>query len=207
MLRLRTSLLLLVASFPGDGFFSCNSELPPYHDPTELFRVEPSGLYVLSAQDNSLKVILTVINSFDETLDGEAVLEGTVRISLARSPDYEKNDSVDDANLIQVRSYNPSTKHLTLDAGDSIRFLYSWNFIDDSGRDLRQEVFRYIRDTTCVERDRRIAVKETFLLSGEVNVFQRTRLAKSKIAIFNICHVNSWVNTAICPPILPSMCK
>lgn len=186
---------------------SCNGELPPYIDPGNLFQARTSGLYVLSSQENTLKVIVTVINKFDETLDGEAILDGSVKITLGRFVQYEKNVSIGPSNLIQARSYNPSTRHLTIDPGDSIRFMYSWNFVDDLGRDLRQQVFQYIRDTTCVLTDRRIAVKETFFLSGKVNVFSRTSIAISQTVDYNVCHVNIWVLSNICPPVLPQFCR
>jgi len=184
---------------------SCDSELPSYTDPGDLYHVRASGLYVLTIQDNSMKVIVTVINKFDETLDGEAILKGSVKITFARDVQYEKNDTIGPSNLIQARSYNPSTRHLTLNPGDSIRFLYSWNFIDDLGRDLRQGLFHYVADTNCVGRS--IAVKETFLLISEVNVFVRTPTAHSGSTEYNICHVNRFVNFAICPPVLPEFCK
>ncbi len=181
---------------------SCQEDLPPYRDPSEVFEGHIQGLYVLSAQENAAWIFITVKNTFDETLEAPAVIGGTLRIVSSRYPDYRKTLSLNKSHIINARGYDPTTGVLRIDSGDSIRLGYAWNFIDDNGRDLRTQVFQYWGDTTCRALNRRISYQETFLLSAEVKVFDKIPALSIGMTNFSMCHVNIWVNPKDCPPII-----
>ncbi|HLF20296.1 MAG TPA: hypothetical protein VI704_05865 [Bacteroidota bacterium] len=181
---------------------SCEGEIPPYEDPRDVFRGATNGLYVIGSIDNSMKVFLTATNTFDETFQGQAVLEGEIQIVLARDGTIQKTFSISSANLIPTSNYNPTTRVLTIDRGGSIKFEVSWDFVDDSGRDLRQNTFRYVPDTTCAVLGRKIAAPEDFSLRGEVKVYEQIDIVRAMPKSFRMCHVNFWVSSKECPPIV-----
>jgi hypothetical protein len=91
---------------------------------------------------------------------------------------------------------------LRLDPRGKIVFQQAWNFIDDQGRDLRTEVFRYVADATC--SGRKIALPEIFVVEGTFKVFDRISEVEIKPSSFQFCHVNVWVNPRDCPLMIPA---
>lgn len=181
---------------------SCKEPLPPHEDPRNVFDGTIDAEYVYAPDDNSLKIRFAIKNKFDETLQGKASLTGSIQISLRRIPDRKRTFSLSSANLIQARNYNPNSRELTIDPGDSIRLAVSWNFVDDKGIDLRQGVFQYVIDPTCPTY-RRIALREILIVKANLTVFDRTEDVNVGPVIVPICHINAWVDTRICPLILP----
>ncbi len=193
---------------------ACEGELPEYLDPRDVFTAEINGLYVLSASDNSLKIFLTAKNRFDETFEAEAVLQGNIRVTLASDPSIQKTFSLSASELISARGYNPQTRVLRIDPGDSVRFSVSWDFVADNGTDLLQDVFRYVPDSTCLAEDhptclsgdRRIARAQDFSLEGEVVIYRKINSVQTRVRTFTLCHVNKWVPSNCCGPIVGNGC-
>ena len=192
--------VLLILTVVSVTINSCDENLPPYRDPSDLMEGKIEGQYVLTISDNSVKVFVTIRNVFDETLEGHAPLEGAIEIESLRDPRLRKSVPLRVANMISVHGYNSSLGLLTIDPGDSIRLGYSWNLIADNGTDLRSQFFRYTPDATC--QDRLIANEETFILRGELKVFDRLPAVRCGPAGFAFCYVNKWVPPRDCPPIL-----
>jgi len=189
---------LVILAVLGIATISCSESLPPYQDPAEVFQGKVTGQYVLTVADNSLKIYITLKNVFDETFQAQALLRGNLEIVLARKPEIRKTVSLYPSNILQARSYNSSNGMLTVDAGDSIRLGYSWDFIADDGTDLRRGIFILTEDPTCKSRE--IAKDETFILSGDIKVFERTAPVKFGPTAYTFCYVTNWVNTKFCPP-------
>jgi len=196
----RELLAVVLLGFVTAASLSCGEDLPPYKDPSDVFEGQIRGSYTLSAAENAAWIFITIKNHFDETLEAPAVIGGTLRIVPERYPDYRRTVSLSKSHIISARGYNASTGILRIDAGDSIRLGYPWNFIDDNGRDLRTQVFQYRADTSCPGR--RIANQETFVLSAEVKVFDKVPALSISLTNFSVCHVNMWVNPRDCPPII-----
>ena len=188
--------MALVLGFLGPV---CNESLPPYVDPRGVFQGSIEGAYVLTISDNSVKIYLSATNQYDETLEGVASIEGEVEIYLARDPSRRKTFALTDANLFTSRNYNPQTRNLRVDAGETLVFGVSWDLIDENSVDLRAQTFTYWEDPECPVRC--IAEEERFVIRGSVKIFEKTGVAEAGLATFLLCHANQWVNPKFCPPI------
>lgn len=195
----RTFVLSSTAGF-WIAFGACESELPSYNDPSTVFAGRANGFYSYGVTTNSLSFFLTIKNSFDETLQGKAVLNGQLEIIPLRNSSYRRTFSLSDANLNYARNYNSTSKILTIDPGDSIQFRVSWSFMADNGVDLRNSFFRYFPDTSCNVRT--IALPEAFSIHGEMKVFDRIPATTATMSEFVFCHVNLWILPQVCPPVL-----
>lgn len=184
------------------SFGPCDESLPVYQEPERILDGRIEGAYVLTIQDNSLKVYLKIKNVFDETLQGQAILKGTVEIISARDPQVRKTLVVGPGNIISARGYERNTGRLTIDPGDTITLGVSWDFTaDDRGVDLRSNFFQYIKDVTCDSRC--LAFTEDFILTGDITVYpQRAPLRMS--VNFPVCFVSRWIKPNFCPPIITS---
>lgn len=177
----------------------CNESLPPYINPRDVFSGTVQGAYVLTMSDNSVKIYLNVTNRYDETLEGRALLNGEMEISLAGNPMISKTFSISSSNLLTSRNYNPTTGFLRIDPGETIRFGVSWNLVADNGTDLRTGVFRYWEDTECAARC--VAEEEVFVIRGSVDIFEQTNTVVADPALFSLCHVSNYVEPRFCPPV------
>ena len=182
--------------------FSCSEELPPRNDPSDLFVAGTDITYNYSIFENSMRVELNVTNLYDETLEDTATLAGSLTIQLVRNRSYSKKINFTAANA-QFIHYDAGTRVLRIDPKERIVFQQTWDFVDDQGRDLRTEVFRYVKDTTCPLQTRKIALPEFFVVQGTFKVFGRVTEVEIKPASFEFCHVNIWVLPRDCPPISP----
>ena len=195
----RTCILISTAGF-WIAFGACESEVPPYNDPSTVFAAKAYGFYSYGVTTNSLSIFVTIKNSFDETLQGKAVFGGQLEIIPLRNPSYRRSFSLSDANLNYARNYNSTSKILTIDPGDSVQFRVTWDFVADNGVDLRNTFFRYFPDTSCSLRT--IALPEAFSIHGEMKVFDRIPSTTATMSEFVFCHVNVWVRLGACPPVL-----
>lgn len=176
--RLVSVALVLVLSL------SCDESLPPYDVPSNLFRgtIRPTFIQLGS----HLWIILTVQNTFDETLQDVANLKGSLEIVLARDPSIHKTVTLDSRNLLYhfnerlgypLYANVPAIDQrgiLTINSKDSVRFFYDWTFMSDDSLYLPTQVFRMHEDTRYPGNF--IAEPETFILKGYVQVFTRTGL-------------------------------
>jgi len=190
-----TGLLLGIIS----GGPMCNETLPPYTDPRQVFEGSIEGGYVLTISDNSAKIYLMATNRFDETFDGKAALQGEIQISHATNPSISKTFAISSSNLFTTSKYNSSTGVLRVDPGETVKFGVSWNLVDDGGRDLRSTLFRYWTDLDCGLRC--IAEEERFVLTGYIDMFEKTERVFAGPTSFSLCHVNVFVEPRFCPPI------
>lgn len=175
---------------------SCQEVLPPRNDPGHLFDGRLRATYQLSRFENTIRVTLTLVNIYDETLQGAARFDGWLRFQLNRDTTYSRTFRLSDTLLLFARSYNSRTRELTIDHGDSLQLQAEWDYLDDRGRDFRHEVFGYYADTSC--SGRRIAHREDFSMSGYVKVFERAAGEEYPSAPYAFCHVNMYVDPHTC---------
>ena len=201
LLRKSNAILLwppLLALFFYSG--SCNESLPPYDEPQRLFDATVTGDYTLTASDNSMKVYVTVRNTFDETLQARFALGGEVDIVSARDPSVRKTFFLTPGIIMSIPGYDPRTGILTIDPGGTVSLGISWDLVDDSGNDLRASFFRYVEDPACSLRC--LAYAEDFVLSGNVQLLERTGPVLFGPVVYSLCFVSQWINPKLCPPII-----
>ncbi|MBI4429549.1 MAG: hypothetical protein HY562_10570 [Ignavibacteriales bacterium] len=181
--------------------FSCDGELPPYSDPSDVLRGHWDSFYALSVSTNTLRIYVVVENTFDETLQGSATIGGQLVVTSGRDPNIRRTFTLTESNIIYARSYNAATRILTIDPGDSVKMETIWNFVDDNGTNLTLDFFHYQNDPAC--SNRRIALPELFSLSGELKVFDRLKSVRPRLKQILVCHVNAYVAPNFCPPVGP----
>lgn len=196
----RPNLTALLSVFVVSLTIQCNEALPTYEDPANLFKATLEahfsyGPYIATI-DSTLKVYLNVRNIFDDTFDARVNIDGFVQIILVKDTAYHKTFRLTKSNVYSATRFDPATNQLTIDSGDSLRLLVSWNFIDDNGRNLRSDIFRYTNDRTCFNA-RFFAPPEFFVISGQVKLFDKTGYVFPDNITYRICHVTGWVPT--CP--------
>ncbi len=185
---------------------SCDEQLPAYRDPRNALEAKVMTRYVLGVSENSMKVEIRVINTYDETFEGRAVLQGSGSILLKRNQFVGRTFTVTAANFTSGK-YNPVTGILRMDPNDTLRLIFSWNFVADGGVDLRQTVFQYYNDATCswdqpLVIQRRIAFQETFVVRVSLKVFDKIPELSDGPIEFTMCHVDQWVPGNWCAPII-----
>ena len=130
---------------------SCNDSLPAYITPTDFLHAtvrmasppEVNYSYVEFSNDISVNpvtvsslpqtIYVDVVSSFDETLQDEPDVSGTLEIVDPEIPNLKATIPLTLANFTGVQ-YNPSTKLLTLDPGDTLRIRCIWRYKSDDGR-------------------------------------------------------------------------
>jgi hypothetical protein len=118
---------------------------------------------------------------------------------MKRRPNIRKTFTIDSSNWANGK-YDQSTGILRMDPGDTLRLIYSWNFVDDNGIDVRTQEFFYVPDSTC--NGRMIAAQEIFVFHANLTVFDRVPELLTGPYEFTMCHVNAYVSPQFCPPIL-----
>ncbi len=165
---------------------SCDESLPPYKVPTALFKGTIYPRFVnQQGAGTRLWVVLTVQNTFDETLQGVASLVGELDIVLARDPSIHKTVALDSRSLLyhfntllgypgNANVPNFAGGVLTINSGDSVRFFYAWDFTSDDSVYLPTQVFNMHEDP--LHPGYFIAEPETLILTGYVQMFTQIGL-------------------------------
>jgi hypothetical protein len=192
---LATCIIASMITFPG-----CEEMLPPRNDPSKLFRGSIDARYSLLWNENALHIGVNIVNIYDETIQTTAAMMGTVEISLVGNTVHRKTITLNTNNLINTKAYNPSTKELTIDPGESIRFEYVWNFVDDNNQNLPADIFRYYPDPNCLLR--RLAYREAFTIAGSFQIIQKFGLFELNPIVINLCYISAYVSAHDCsaPP-------
>lgn len=201
-MKQQTILFVFITAFLSLSFGPCDETIGPSEEPQRVFETRIEGFYVLSLTDNSLKIYLTVKNVFDETLSGPAVLKGSIEIVSARDPSKRRTFEVKRVNLITSGGQIDNQGNLILDAGASMRFGVSWDFMTDDSTDLRKNFFSYVKDNTC--QGRCLAFTEDFILTGSVTIFKQTGPSFAGTIPYALCFVSSYASPGDCPPIITS---
>ena len=197
-------------------FHSCDELLPPRQDPSAVFEAELyDARYVLLAAfipQNYVQAKYRFKNVYDETLQGTTQFKGKIELILKRDPAIRKIDSLNVANLFLSQSYNIQTHVLTIDPGSYAYFEYRWDPRNPVDSSLRYQMFRYAVDNTCrfpsVDTTtgdttwiylRSIAERETFVLLGEIKVFDQTAPVRFGPLELSFCHVTAAIDESACP--------
>lgn len=195
------SVVLLPLTFLFTGII-CQEDLPPFENPRDILPAEVEGSYLFTETENSVVILLTVRNNDDETLEARASLSGTGTITLLKDTSTHRTFAWTVVTMAGSPRYNPTTKVLTLDPGEELQFVYSWDFIDDFGTDVRQSAFVYRPDAACSLRE--IAYQETFVLKSRIRIFEAFAEVTAPERDLLICHISTWVDPRVCSPVTPA---
>jgi len=185
-------------------FLACDESLPPRNDPSLLFKGSVSTKYSLLWNENVLRVVVSLVNIYDETIQARALMTGTVEIALVRNSTYRKTIHFDGSHLITTKFYNPSTQEVTINPGDTIRFIYVWNFIDDNNVNLTEDVFHYYLDQSCPGRY--LAYNESFALTGTFQLLEKVSSVRLTPTVLSLCYIRNYVSPHDCPA-PPTICS
>jgi len=191
------------------SFHSCDEDLPTYVEPSALLDAKIDGEYFLSDTEHSLRVYLRVTNRYEETLDGSALLNGTIVVFSARDTTVRKTLTLTPANLVQG-SISPSGL-LKIDPKETIILKATWGFpgnrvIDDAGRNLsgadttRGGFFTIVPDPDCPYRY--FAQPEDFVLTGSVTLFSQRAPVSAGPTVFRFCFVTNFVDVRVCSRVI-----
>src|SRR5258706_10078774 len=124
---------------------ACHETLPPRVDPKNVFQGTMDARYVLRTHENNVEACIAIRNVFDETLQSTALLRGHLRITLKSDTSFHTTVALS-TRMLTLANYDSIRNVLTVDPGAPIHLRYVWDFIDDSGRDVRRDVFVYADD-------------------------------------------------------------
>jgi hypothetical protein len=195
--------LLLLSSCSVLALCGCEETLPLRNDPTNFFTTSLRALYVYNTpREHSFYIYLVVKNSYDETLEAKAAIDGTLRIKWQPPADFtgkfvnEKNVKLS-LKDIQTGNYNEKTGTLLFNPGDSLVLMYRWDFTTDDNTDLLN-TFQYFLDRGCYVKAypsgykgfRKISEKESLEIIGNVKIFAQTAILYAKPLQVNQCFVS-----------------
>ncbi len=169
-------------------FCGCEETLPPRNDPTNFFTTSVQTVYKYNEpKENSMYVYIIIKNNYDETLEAKAAIEGTLRIKW-NPPEYDPVKFIPEKNVkltaqhILSKNYNAATGSILFNPGDSIVFLYQWNFVTDDNTDLMYQ-FKSLIDRDCLVRNnmgdavyRRITERQLFEISANIKIFTQSAI-------------------------------
>lgn len=128
----RPTLFLLIPAF----FFGCEDLLPEYHPPENVFKTAIVGFDPVSdtiefttaltgdgtvATYQTLYLLCTVTNIYEETFHNEIEPQGTIEILISEERSLNTISTISIEHLVPTVQYHSSTKMLTLDPQ---RFVY-----------------------------------------------------------------------------------
>jgi len=192
---------------------ACDEYLPSYREPGAVLEGKIEATYVLTSSDNRVGIAVTAVNKYEESLEGRRVFTGSIEIRSKRRPELRKTLNISSTQLIYARIHNTQTGMVRMDPGDSVRFLVSWDLAgsDTPGDNEFLDLFSYYIDPTCPGPPpspmRTIAFRETFILSGELRVFEQASPAIMGPTEFSFCRVSRWVAPNVCPTVDQRTCS
>ncbi|HEY4611724.1 MAG TPA: hypothetical protein VII11_01945 [Bacteroidota bacterium] len=196
---MRTLSVLLAALVVIIAGVSCDESLPMYRDPADVFDANNDALYAIRPSDNSLKAFINIVNIFDDTFEDRAAVEGSLTIEWSGNSSVRKTFRLGSSAIISGK-YNAASNRLTIGPNDTLKFGVSWNFITDSGQNIR-DIVQYHKDPTCQQRW--VSDPLTFFVRSEVKVFERTGLVTGKTFKITFQHHREYFSDQFCTP-LPS---
>lgn len=191
---------------------ACDESLPTYREPGAVLLGKVEANYILTSSANRVGIAVTAINRYEESLEGRRVLSGSIEIRSKRRPELRKTFAISPTHLIYARFNNNQTGMVRIDPGDSVRFLVSWDVSGADGPDDEPflSLFSYYIDPTCPGPPpspmRTIAFRETFILSGELRVFEQAGPAIVALTEFSFCRVSRWIAPNVCPTVDQRTC-
>ena len=177
----------------------CDESLPPRIEPKDLFDGKIEAEYILTASENVVRVRIFIKNTFDETLEGKSNLNGFLQIVSARDPKIKFETKISNSNIISAPFYDPQTRQLRINPGETLSLNTTWNFFTTDSTDLRVEFFKMFSDTNC--NGRLVAQKENFKINGDLQIFENLTSVVFDELLFSICYTNIWTRQGTCPPI------
>ena len=169
--------------------FACNETLPLREDISSLVTINARSFANIKSHSNetgTIRLLVTITNNTDETLDDIAAMTGTVEITWTPRKEEEglfnhtRTLKLTSNDVFSAKNFNRTTKRLTLDPGDSVVMYIDW--------DLKTNDSTYILDHCSAQFDnqcfvsllgvggrvpRRISLRQNFLVKANIKLFDR----------------------------------
>lgn len=147
-MRFGTLFSILLLSAAG---ISCNDSLPAYVAPTDFLRASirittpPDANYTWDWRGNDINVdavtitssaqtfFIDIVSTFDETLQDVPDISGAVVVTSEEISGVTATIPLTITNL-KGTQYNPTTKILTLNPGDTLKMSCTWRYKSDDGK-------------------------------------------------------------------------
>ena len=205
----RSTLILAVclAVLLSIAFSACDETLSDRNDPRNQLTSSLSWHYSYTQKENAYSILLIVRNNSDETMQGVAVIDGTIQIDWLLPPELtgdflkQRTDRLDVRNIKGARQFEPSTGKLTLAPGDSITIFYNWDLrLDDSTSLLdipafkvgrKQDDYKYSR-SYCFDNQsspRWFYARQTYHIQASVQLFNQTGVIYPPEMTFSSCYI------------------
>ena len=190
---------------------SCDESLPDRQVPSFGLLGKTNWLAQTSLDDSSLVASFTIVNLYDDVVDGTASFNGSIDIVVVNEFGARKHAILTAGHVTSARGFNPATKHLTIDPGDSIQLQYRWDVTDDAGNNLASTedvdglAFLLRQDLTCSWRW--LGGPTTFAVSGQMIVFQNLGPVVFPNRMFSLCYMKIIGSKTACSPVVfPNGC-
>ena len=188
----------------------CDETLPPRQDPNDFLQTKVTPIYEYSRFDNAIYLDIVLLNTYDETVEDFSVLSGQLTIRPVRFPSHVRTFDLSTASIVHATSYQPASKLLRADAGDSIVIRVRYDLRDDNGVYLPGgEILPFQSEDWCPPAYlggpdptlRYITARELFSLDCRVKVF--SKIPEKEIAPFSfpICFADIYVSSNYCKPL------
>lgn len=145
--RLIRYLIIISAVMTG---LSCNESLPSYSKPVDFLQGSVRNLGLPDVQYSHVDVndiskvsvsiysppqifFVDIVNTFDETIQDNLDVSGTLELICDEIPSINVTLKLSQTNLMGLH-YNPKTKLLTLNPGDTLKLRVAWQYKTNEGR-------------------------------------------------------------------------
>lgn len=176
---------------------SCHESLPTRTDPSKVFEGNIRMRYEYDRFRNRLKFDVFVVNVFDETLlDTVGGFRGTLTLWIARDPDHPKTITIGPRDIELSPRFDPVRGTLTMNPGDSLSMVFTWDLVADGGFDLRDSLLVFGLDPTCDFRI--VADRESAMAHLDLVVFEQIQSVGARSST-SFCFYDRWIETKVCP--------
>lgn len=175
---------------------SCSEQLPLREDLSDQITIGLMSKYYVvpgssvSGDAGMLQFFIVVKNRLDETLDDIARLNGTLEVTWQPPKDREPNITLtrtftlSHANIFSSPQYDPVTRRITLQPGDSLTLRVIWNMKTNDSSYLLMYM-NAVSDSSCYVHhfggtwNRRITGRQRFMATASVRLFDRLAVLRA----------------------------
>ncbi|MFZ4621367.1 MAG: hypothetical protein ACOYNS_12475, partial [Bacteroidota bacterium] len=191
-------------------FAGCAEELPPKNVPDHIFSANLDIAYAYGPGINGIYFFATVINDFDETISGNALIKGTMEIEWVVPKDRlmafttVRTVKLTPQNIFTAHNYNAVNRTLLIDPHDTVKLGYLWDFKFDDSTDIRNVPY-YRLDAKQVDCGNTVMINgvptyvprlifksASFKVKCSIQYFDRTAVIQFPEKVMSMCAINFW---------------
>ncbi len=206
----------VVFMFSGLMLASCDESLPARKNIDHLFTSTITSSFYRENGTNYIRLLYTVKNYSDETIQENAVLNGSMEVTWIPSRPEESPTGINMTrsflfskdHIFTSKGYDRTTGKLLMEPGDSIVFFVQWNLKTNDSTFL-PSYWGTVNDNQCsvlyangFTGSRRITLRQRFSISGQVKLFDKLAILFSPPSMVEQCYVAPFVQE-VNPPTSP----